>query len=144
MRGRPEQAKRVEGRQIFLALGILLANLFLPPLLFPAETKLARQAEWEKTVQAAEQEGQTIFQKIMSQPGDPRDSRRIDVPKDHIPPEERRKDGMRYFDIDDLATTALPESDSIPQLPSALQSQISSIPLPKEDGCASPPPTGCF
>jgi iron(III) transport system substrate-binding protein len=45
--------------------------------------------------------GQTAFQKIMSVPGDPRDSRRIDVSKDHIPPEERRKDGMRYFDIDD-------------------------------------------
>ncbi|HEY3302183.1 MAG TPA: extracellular solute-binding protein [Candidatus Binatia bacterium] len=49
-------------------------------------------------------EGQTAFQKIMSQPGDPQDSRRIDVPKDHIPPEERRKDGMRYFDIDDPET----------------------------------------
>ena len=37
----------------------------------------------------------------MSVPGDPRDSRRIDVPKDHIPPNERRKDGMKYFDVDD-------------------------------------------
>jgi ABC-type Fe3+ transport system substrate-binding protein len=49
-------------------------------------------------------EGQSAFQKIMSEPGDPRDSRRIDVPKDHIPPGERRKDGMRYFDIDDPET----------------------------------------
>jgi iron(III) transport system substrate-binding protein len=49
-------------------------------------------------------EGQTAFQKIMSQPGDPQDSRRVDVPKDHIPPEERRKDGMKYFDIDDPET----------------------------------------
>jgi iron(III) transport system substrate-binding protein len=48
--------------------------------------------------------GQSAFQKIMSVPGDPRDSRRIDVAKDHIPPEERRKDGMRYFDTDDPAT----------------------------------------
>ncbi len=49
-------------------------------------------------------EGQIAFQKIMSQPGDPRDSRRVDVPKDHIPPQERRKDGMKYFDIDDMET----------------------------------------
>jgi hypothetical protein len=49
-------------------------------------------------------EGQITFQKVMSQPGDPRDSRRVDVPKEHIPPEERRKDGMRYFDIDDPDT----------------------------------------
>jgi iron(III) transport system substrate-binding protein len=49
-------------------------------------------------------EGQSAFQRIMSVPGDPRDSRRIDVPKDHIPPEERRKDGMRYFDTDDPET----------------------------------------
>jgi len=49
-------------------------------------------------------EGQIAFQKIMSQPGDPRDSRRIDVPKDHVPPEERRKEGMRYFDTDDPET----------------------------------------
>jgi iron(III) transport system substrate-binding protein len=47
-------------------------------------------------------DGQTAFQKAVSQPGDPRDSRRIDVPKDHIPPSERRREGMRYFDIDDL------------------------------------------
>jgi iron(III) transport system substrate-binding protein len=47
-------------------------------------------------------EGQGTFQKVMSQPGDPRDSRRIDVSKDHVPPSERRKDGMKYFDVDDL------------------------------------------
>lgn len=49
-------------------------------------------------------EGQSAFQRIMSVPGDPRDSRRIDVLKDHIPPEERRRDGMRYFDTDDPET----------------------------------------
>ena len=49
-------------------------------------------------------EGQTVFQKVMTVPGDPRDSRRIDVPKDHIPPNERRKDGMKYFDVDDPDT----------------------------------------
>jgi ABC-type Fe3+ transport system substrate-binding protein len=49
-------------------------------------------------------EGQTVFQKVMSQPGDARDSRRVDVPKDHVPPAERRRDGMKYFDIDDLNT----------------------------------------
>lgn len=47
-------------------------------------------------------EGQITYQKVTSQPGDPKDSRRIDVPKDHVPPSERRRDGMRYFDIDDL------------------------------------------
>jgi ABC-type Fe3+ transport system substrate-binding protein len=49
-------------------------------------------------------EGQTVFQRVMSQPGDSRDSRRIDVAKDHVPPAERRRDGMKYFDIDDLNT----------------------------------------
>ncbi len=49
-------------------------------------------------------EGQITFQRVMSQPGDPKDSRRIDVPKDHVPPSERRREGMRYFDIDDLNT----------------------------------------
>ena len=44
--------------------------------------------------------GQTAFQKIMSIPGDAKNSRRIDVPKDHIPPEERRKNGLGYFDTD--------------------------------------------
>lgn len=44
--------------------------------------------------------GQTAFQKIMSIPGDPKNSRRLDVPKDHIPPEEQRRDGLAYFDTD--------------------------------------------
>ena len=49
-------------------------------------------------------DGQAVFQKVMSVPGDPRDSRRIDVPKDHIPSHERRRDGMKYFDVDDPDT----------------------------------------
>ncbi len=49
-------------------------------------------------------EGQIAFQKVMSLPEDPKDSRRVDIPKDHIPPPERRRDGMRYFDIDDPDT----------------------------------------
>jgi iron(III) transport system substrate-binding protein len=49
-------------------------------------------------------EGQATFQKVMSVPGDPRDSRRIDVSKDHIPADERRKDGLKYFDTDDPET----------------------------------------
>ncbi len=49
-------------------------------------------------------EGQTTLQKIMSTPGDPKNSRRIDVPKEHIPTAERRRDGMKYFDIDDPET----------------------------------------
>jgi iron(III) transport system substrate-binding protein len=44
--------------------------------------------------------GQTAFQKIMSIPGDAKNSRRIDVRKDHIPAEEQRKDGLAYFDTD--------------------------------------------
>jgi len=46
-------------------------------------------------------DGQAAFQKVMSLPEDPKDSRRIDVPKDHIPAPDRRKDGMKYFDLDD-------------------------------------------
>ena len=46
-------------------------------------------------------EGQTLLQKTMSTAGDPKNSRRIDIPKDHIPTAERRQDGMKYFDIDD-------------------------------------------
>ncbi len=49
-------------------------------------------------------EGQLAFQKVMSLPEDPKDSRRVDIPKDHVPPAERRKDGMKYFDIDDPET----------------------------------------
>ena len=45
-------------------------------------------------------EGQIAFQKAMSNPGDAKNSRRIDIPKDHVPPEEQRKDGLRYFDTD--------------------------------------------
>ena len=52
-------------------------------------------------------EGQTTLQKIMSTPGDAKDSRRIDVSKEHIPAADRRRDGMKYFDIDD------PESKDI-------------------------------
>ena len=37
-------------------------------------------------------EGQTVFQRVMSSPGDARNSRRIDVPKDHIPADEQRRD----------------------------------------------------
>ena len=52
-------------------------------------------------------EGQTLFQRVISQPGDPRNSRRIDVPKDHIPAEEQRRDKMSYFDTDDPDTKDL-------------------------------------
>jgi ABC-type Fe3+ transport system substrate-binding protein len=52
-------------------------------------------------------EGQTLFQKVVSQPGDPRNSRRIDVPKDHVPPDEQRRDKMSYFDTDDPDTKDL-------------------------------------
>jgi ABC-type Fe3+ transport system substrate-binding protein len=49
-------------------------------------------------------EGQALFQKVISLPGDPRNSRRIDVPKDHLPPEEQRREKMTYFDTDDPDT----------------------------------------
>jgi ABC-type Fe3+ transport system substrate-binding protein len=52
-------------------------------------------------------EGQTLFQKAISVPGDPRNSRRIDVPKDHIPPDDQRRDKMTYFDTDDADTKDL-------------------------------------
>jgi iron(III) transport system substrate-binding protein len=52
-------------------------------------------------------DGQTLFQKVLSTPGDARNSRRIDVPKDHIPPDEQRRDKMSYFDTDDAETKDL-------------------------------------
>jgi ABC-type Fe3+ transport system substrate-binding protein len=52
-------------------------------------------------------EGQTLFQRVISQPGDPRNSRRADVPKDHIPADEQRRDKMSYFDTDDPDTKDL-------------------------------------
>jgi iron(III) transport system substrate-binding protein len=52
-------------------------------------------------------DGQTQFQKLITTPGNARNSRRIDVPKDHIPPNERRRDGMKYFDTDDPDTKDL-------------------------------------
>jgi iron(III) transport system substrate-binding protein len=52
-------------------------------------------------------EGQSLFQKAISIPGDARNSRRIDVPKDHIPADEQRRDKMIYFDTDDPNTKDL-------------------------------------
>jgi len=49
-------------------------------------------------------EGQLAVQKVLSLPDDPKDSRRVDVPKDHIAPPYRRKDRMKYFDTDDPDT----------------------------------------
>ncbi len=53
------------------------------------------------------QHGQALFQQVISVAGDPRNSRRLDVPKDHIPTDERRRDKMNYFDTDDPATKDL-------------------------------------
>ena len=44
---------------------------------------------------------------MISVPGDARNSRRIDVPKDHIAPDEQRRDKMNYFDTDDAETKDL-------------------------------------
>jgi iron(III) transport system substrate-binding protein len=52
-------------------------------------------------------DGQTLFQKLISVPGDARNSRRADVPKDHIPPDEQRRDNMSYFDTDNPDTKSL-------------------------------------
>lgn len=52
-------------------------------------------------------EGQTLFQKVITIPGDARNSRRIDVPKDHVPPHEQRRDKMVYFDTEDPNTKDL-------------------------------------
>ena len=52
-------------------------------------------------------DGQALFQKTVSVPGDARNSRRVDVPKDHIPPDEQRRDKMSYFDTDDPDTKDL-------------------------------------
>ena len=49
-------------------------------------------------------EGQTSFQRVISIPGDAKNSRRIDVPKDHIPASERRGEGVKYFDAEDPDT----------------------------------------
>ena len=49
-------------------------------------------------------EGQSALQRIISTPGEAKNSRRMDVPKEHIPAAERRRDGMKYFDIDDPET----------------------------------------
>jgi len=52
-------------------------------------------------------DGQALFQKAITVPGDARNSRRVDVPKDHIPPDEQRRDKMNYFDTDDPDTKDL-------------------------------------
>jgi iron(III) transport system substrate-binding protein len=52
-------------------------------------------------------DGQALFQKAISVPGDARNSRRVDVPKDHIPADEQRRDKMSYFDTDDPDTKDL-------------------------------------
>ena len=44
--------------------------------------------------------GQSAFQSIISTPGGAKNSRRLDVPKDHIPSDEQRVDGLKYFDTD--------------------------------------------
>jgi iron(III) transport system substrate-binding protein len=52
-------------------------------------------------------EGQTAFQRAVSSPGDAKNSRRIDVPKDHIPASEQRIEGGKYFDAEDPDTKDL-------------------------------------
>jgi iron(III) transport system substrate-binding protein len=47
-------------------------------------------------------EGQTAFQKNYARETGAADSFRIDIPKDHIPLEFRRQDGVKYFDVDSV------------------------------------------
>src|SRR5438552_15442142 len=49
-------------------------------------------------------EGQALFQKVISVPGDACNSCWIDVFKDHIVLDEQRCDKMNYFDTDDAET----------------------------------------
>ena len=46
-------------------------------------------------------EGQIAYQKILARvEGSYRDSLRIDIPKDEIPPDQRRTEGINYIDVD--------------------------------------------
>jgi ABC-type Fe3+ transport system substrate-binding protein len=45
-------------------------------------------------------EGQTSFQKIMNTPDLVMESMRVDIPKDPIPPERRRRAGLNYIVMD--------------------------------------------
>ena len=51
-------------RVYFLTLVVLRLVLFAPPLARGAETLAAHDSEWERTVKAAEQEGQVVVYKI--------------------------------------------------------------------------------
>ena len=42
-------------------------------------------------------EGQIVFQKLTNTPINSEESMRIDIPKDAIPPELRRLDGVKYM-----------------------------------------------
>ena len=47
-------------------------------------------------------EGQIAYQRHSAKAeGSAPDSFRIDIPKDEVPPEELRREGVRYIDIDD-------------------------------------------
>ena len=47
-------------------------------------------------------EGQIAFQKNYARETGAADSFRIDIPKDEIPPEFRRKEAVKYLDVDDV------------------------------------------
>ena len=51
-------------RVYFLTLVVLRLVLFAPPLARGAETLAAHDSEWERTIKAAEQEGQVVVYKI--------------------------------------------------------------------------------
>ena len=58
-------------------------------------------------------EGQSAFQRAISSPGDAKNSRRIDVPKDHIPASGAARRRGKYFDADDPDTQGYYAGDEI-------------------------------
>ena len=46
-------------------------------------------------------DGQELFQRLQIGAHDPADSLRIDIPKNQIPPADRRQDGVKYIDLDE-------------------------------------------
>ena len=64
-------------RVYFLTLVVLRLVLFAPPLARGAETQATPDSEWERTVKAAEQEGQVVVYKIAMIPSGRRSRKNI-------------------------------------------------------------------
>lgn len=81
------------------ALAFAWLLLLLPALLLAADPSPASKMEWEKTVEAAKKEGQIAVQQHLASEGNIRESLRVDIPKDVIPPSHRRDPKIRYLMI---------------------------------------------